>query len=114
MNAATSLEKYSRAVQAMKDHQEANIAVFDKHKSLMMQVIDADNELRDAVAESGAGISDNLTKVTITPQTQTWADIETIDRLIAQGKIASALRAEIVKTQQRPPRITISEQKTTK
>ena len=111
MDSATSLEKYSKAVQAVKNHQEANSSVFTQHKGLMLQLIDAENELRDAVAESGAGISDNYTIVTIKPQTQTWSDIEAIDALIAQGKIPSELRSQIVKTQQRPPRISISEQK---
>jgi hypothetical protein len=114
MDPQNSLSKYSKAVQAVKDHQEKNREVFDAHKNLLMQVIDAEGELRDAVAENGASISDESTKVTVTPQTQTWADIPTIDALITQGKISATLRTEIVKTQQRPPRITISEVKTSK
>ena len=111
MNTLTALDKYTKAVRQVKDHQESNSAVFAEHKNLMMTLIDAENELRDAVAEAGAGVSDAFTKVVITPQTQIWADIEAIDKLIAQGKIPSALRDQIVKTQQRPPRITISEVK---
>lgn len=109
MDATQSIAKYSRAVQAMKAHQEENKPVFDRHKELMMQILDADNELRDAVAESGASISDDFTVVTVTPQTQTFADIVAIDKLIAEGKIPATLRAEIVKTAQRPPRITVGE-----
>lgn len=110
MNAATSLEKYTKAVDAVKAHTEANSSVFTMHKSLMMQLIDAENELRDAVAEAGAGVSNAQHRVTITPQEQTWGDIETLKAL--EGKTINAETiAQIVKTQKRPPRITITEQK---
>jgi len=108
MDAATSLSRYSEAVQAVEDHRKQNEAVFSAHKALVMRVIDTENDLRDTVAETMESVSDGDNKVTVTPQTQTWADIAVIDALIASGKIPAELREQIVKTQQRPPRITIS------
>lgn len=111
MNPATALDKYTSAMNAMTNQQEANSPVFNEHKRLMLQVIDAENELRDAVAESNAGISNGAFRVTVTPQSQTWADIEAVDRLIASGSIPASLRESIVKTTQRPARISIQPQK---
>lgn len=102
------LTKYTSAHKQMMDHQKNNSSVFDEHKRLMMLVIDAENELRDAVAENKANVSNNDFKVTVTPQTQTFADIDVIDRLIANGQISASLRESIVKTVPRPERITIS------
>lgn len=108
---ATALDKYTSAMNQLNDHTEKNQTVFNEHKNIMLRVIDAENELRDAVAESNAGISNGAFRVTVTPQTQTWADIEAIDRLIAAGSIPASLREAIVKTTQRPARISIQPQK---
>lgn len=109
MSAEQSLEKYGNAVRAMKDHQEDNKAVFEAHKKLMFNVIDAENEVRDAAAEAGVGVENGAYRVVVTPQTQTFADIEELDRAILEGKATQELRNRIVKTNTRPPRITISE-----
>lgn len=106
-----ALEKYSNAVARLKEHQTDNQAVFDAHKLLLNGVIDAENELRDQVAEAKLSANNEFFDVSYTPQTQTFADIEMIDQLIAAGKIAASLRGEIVKTQDRPARITIHERK---
>lgn len=111
MSASSDLDKYSAAVAALKEHQAENKPIFDAHQKLVFNVIDAENSLRDSVAELGAGLSNGDHQVNFIPQTQTWGDIETIDQLIAEGKIPKELRDQIVKTQPRPPRITISEQK---
>lgn len=108
--AANALDKYSSAVKELKAHISENKPVFDAHEKLTFRVIDAENELRDAVAEAGAGVSNDSHSVIIEPQTQVIADIEVIDKLIQAGKILVS-RDEIVKTNQRPPRITISEQR---
>lgn len=105
-----SLTKYTSAHKQMMEHQRNNASVFDEHKRLMLLVIDAENELRDAVDENKANVSNNDFRVTITPQTQTFADIEVIDRLIANGQISASLRESIVKTVQRPDRISITAQ----
>ena len=107
MSKESALAKYAKAVEKRDRHIEANKSVFKEHESIVYDVIDAENELRDAVAESGSGVSDIDYTVTLTPQTQTWADIETIDKYVANGEIAQKVRDEIVKTQKRPAKISI-------
>lgn len=92
----------------LEEHQEQNKKVFDDHKKIVFDVMDAENELRDAVAEEKSQVSNALFRVTIAPQTQTYADIEVIDRLIASGVIPASKRGEIVKTVDRPARVNIS------
>lgn len=111
VNPEVSLEKYSNAVAALKDHQAANQKVFSAHEQLLGKLIDAENELRDAVAVAARGVENGQFSVSHIPQTQTWADIDELDQLIAQGKIPGDVRGQIVKTQQRPARITIHPQK---
>jgi ClpP class serine protease len=102
-----ALEKYTGAMDALIAHEEANQSVFDAHKVLVNKVIDAENELRDAVAEAKEGVANEQFKATYTPQTQTWADIDTLNA--SHGKLLTdALLKEIVKTQDRPGRITVS------
>lgn len=108
-NPAAALEKYSNVYAELKQHQKDNQSVFTAHQNIVLRLIDAENELRDAVAEAGAGISNADHVVTHTPQTQTWADIEVLDRMVADGKLNADLYKEIVKTQNRPPRITVGE-----
>lgn len=110
-DAANALSKYSACVKRLKDHQEDNSGVFKDHERLMLAVVDAENDLRDAVAELGAGVSNSEHRVVVTPQTQNYADIDVIDSLVSNGSISKELRDTIVKTVQRPPRITISEVK---
>lgn len=105
----SALEKYTKADQARKAFIEENKAVFDTQSNLVMAIIDAENELRDAVAESGKGVFNGYYKVSCVPQTQTFADIEVIDQMIGSGIIKKELRDQIVKTNERPPRISISE-----
>lgn len=108
MSKESALSRYSASMEALEKHQEENKAVFDNHKNLVNAVIDAENELRDALAEANEGVSDGHYRVTVTPQTQTWADIDELDRAIAEGKASNELRTRIVKTQTRPARISIT------
>ena len=96
-------------MEALKDHAESNKEIFDTHQKFILNVIDSENELRDYIAETKEGESNGTHQVTIIPQTQTWADIEEIDKLIAEGVISPSLRERIVKTQDRPARVSIRE-----
>lgn len=107
-----ALDSFTRARQAVEDHVAANKPIFDAHQRLVGNVIDTENALRDAAAEAGKGLSNGTFNVTVTPQTQVFADIETIDQLIKEGKIDPSLREKIVKTVTRPPRITIGKSPT--
>ncbi len=107
-DATPALDKYTRAMDALKEHQSQNKAIFDVHQNLVMNVIDAENELRDTVAQIGLPVSNGLYNVTITRQTQTFADIEVLDSMVSRGAMLQGVRDTIVKTVQRPPRITIS------
>ena len=97
MSKETALENYTKAMKNLTDHEEANKPVFAEHQRLAMLTIDADNALRDAVAEEGAGVFNESYKVTYTPQTQT----------IYNDEIIKAKAPEAITTQERPPRITI-------
>lgn len=110
-NPTGALDNYSKAVAAVKEHQAANQSVFKEHERLFLRVIDTENELRDSVAISMQNVANGDHEVTVTKQTQTWADIDTIDALIKQGLIDPKLRDQIIKTQERPPRIAIRERK---
>lgn len=103
----TALERYENAVEAQKSHIKANEAIFKTHEQLAYQIIDAENYLRDIIAEEKEGVIGSDFTVTYTPQTQTYADIEVIDSLIAGGIIPQAKRAEIVKTVERPAKVSI-------
>lgn len=125
MSKSHSLDKYSKLVAERDKHIEDNKAVFEAHEKIVFNILDVENELRDEVAEdfeslreqaktdptvrpeAEAGVSNGEYAVQVAAQTQTWADIEVIDKLIAEGVIPASKRAEIVKTQSRPPRITI-------
>jgi len=98
-----ALEKYATAVAAVKEHSEANSAVFQAHQELLFKVMDAENELRDAVAEDGTGISNGLYNVTVTPQEQVVVDTEKLKTILTSEKYA-----EIVTVNQRPARVMIS------
>lgn len=107
--AKKALEKYSAATRAIKAHLDENSGIFSAHQRLLMQQLDSENELRDAVAISGFGISNRDFVVTITPQSQTFVDPEYVKELIAQGKISKELEGSLIQTQQRSPRISIRE-----
>lgn len=104
MNSEQALLKYTNAVDAVKDHIEKNKSIFDAHERLVFQVIDAENELRDAVAASGQGVQNGSHKVTFEKQTQTIFD---------EDKMKCYLSAEemqkVTTVNERPPRITINE-----
>lgn len=86
---------------ALADHEARNPEVFKEHQRLAMAAIDADNALRDAVAESGSGISNGSFNVTVTPHSMTVYDED----------IVRAKCPEAIKTQERPARITIGKVK---
>ena len=115
MSKTNALGRYARAFEARRDLIERNRPVFDEYERIGMGIIDAENELRDAVSDEADpklpneanGITGDGFNVTYTPQTQTFADIYVIDALIAGGVIPASKRAEIVKTVDRPARISI-------
>lgn len=108
MSKVNALGKYASAMRARADLIEANKAVFADYERIGMTIIDAESELRDAVAEDKDGIVGDGYQVVYSPQSQTYADIEKIDEMIENGvKLTPGLRAEIVKTVDRPAKITI-------
>lgn len=107
---STQLDKYSKAVAALKDHQRANATVFEEHQRLLFNVMDAENELRDKVAETKQGEKGLDHEVTVQEQTQeVWEEEKTLQALglTKQGAIDRGLIA----VNQRPPRISIKEVK---
>ena len=86
-----------------------SVVVFDLGRK-----IDAENELRDIADEEfkkGAWlgpISNGTFQVTVAKQDQVFADIETLDAFVKQGVISPEVRNQIVKTQERPLRISIT------
>lgn len=109
-NKEAALEKYTLAKQAIDSHLAANKPVFDAHQKLVMTLMDADNELRDAVAESGSGVSNPEFTVTVTPQTQeVWDEDLTLGALGINKE--EGIRRGLIKINERPPRISISENK---
>lgn len=107
MSKETALEKYTKAVEKRDAHITENKAVFDAHEKIVMDIIDAESDLRDAVAESKEGVSNTEFTVTITPQTQTFVDIEQLDKFVADGSMSKEMRDLAVKTEERPPKISI-------
>lgn len=107
MSKEAALDNYAKAVSALERHKEQNSTVFEDHQELVFRVIDAENLLRDEVAMAKSGVENNEYNVTCTPETQTFGDIEEIDKLVAAKLISPEIRAKIVKTVDRPARITI-------
>ena len=103
MSNQSSLEKYTKSVEALNEHKAKNESVFSEHQRLLFSVIDAENELRDAVAESGEGLENEEFKVTVVPQTMKVYDEEKLKVLLTADKFA-----EVVTEQKRPPRISIT------
>lgn len=110
MSNISALERFTAAQNKRKKLIAENKAIFDEYERIGGEIIDADNALRDSVAESKEGCQNDEWVVSFTPQTQTYADIEKIDQLIAGGVIPASKRDEIVKTVDRPARITIRPQ----
>ena len=102
-----TFKKYVSAMRAMEDFRFTHKHIFAQHESLAHVAIGARARLEDAAANANKGISDGNYEVKLIPQEMTFADIEVIDRLIAEGKISSTLRDEIVKTIPRPAHIVI-------
>ena len=101
------LNNYTKAYNDMIAFQEANKTVFDQNKKNLFAFMDAENALRDDIEVTQAGCENDTHVVTVTPQTQTWADIDTLDSYVAKGIITKAIRDDIVKTQKRPSRVSI-------
>jgi len=102
MSKENALEKYTQAFEALNDHKVANQGVFEAHQNLLMRLMDAENELRDLVAEDEQGLENSKIKVTVVPQTQ---------RMYSEDKMHQYLTpiqfADVVSDVKRPPRITI-------
>lgn len=103
MSKESALQKYTNAIEERNEHIAQNKPVFDAHERIINKVIDADNELRDAVAEDGKGIENGLYKVTITPQTQKVYDDEMLSKLLQPEELA-----QVVKEVTRSPKISIT------
>ena len=107
MSKESALEKFTSAKQAIIDHIEQNKSVFEAHERLVGRLIDAENDLRDAVAEAGKGVSNADYTVTCTPQTQeVWDEQKTCEalRVSKEGAIAAGL----LMVNKRPHRISIT------
>ena len=110
MSTQTKLEKYSEAVERRNEHVKENAKVFEAHEKLVYAVIEAENELRDEVAEMQGLAQDKETivatgmthKVIYIPQTQRVYDEDAIKRLLTSAQIL-----EVVKDNPRPPKIVI-------
>ena len=100
----TLLQKFTNTKEALQEHIRENQAVFSAHEKLVMYVIDAENELRDAVAESGQGINNGLYDVVVTPQTQRIYNEDNMHQYLNATQFA-----DIVNDVKRPARITIRE-----
>lgn len=97
--AQAALEKYAKAVLSIKDYGDQNKSVFEEHNRLMMNVIDAESELRDIVAVEKKGFDNGMFKVVVTPMTQTVFDEERIREEMP----------EAITVVERPLKISISE-----
>lgn len=103
MSAQNSLEKYTRAKQAVDAHIQANQVVFDAHQKLIFDLVDVENDLRDDVAEEAKGVSNADFSVIYEPITQEVVDMEALQAYIKAGTVPAA----IIQKNQRPPRINI-------
>lgn len=111
MSKETAVVKFASAKAAVAEHIEANKPVFNAHQNLVMNLIDAENELRDAVAESDTGISEGTVTVTREPQTQVVLDEEKILATLGITR-EQAVERGLIQINQRPPRITIHDAST--
>ena len=110
MSTQNLLEKFTEAKEKVEAHIEDNKPVFNAHQKLVMSLIDAENELRDAVAESKEGVTNGKYTVVCTPQEQVVFDEEkTLSALRVSRE--GALAAGVLVRNQRPPFISIKENK---
>lgn len=106
-----ALQKYTLVKQEVLDHIEANQPVFSAHEKIVGRLIDAENELRDAVADAKQGISNESVIVTYTPQSQTFVDPDAVRA--RQGQVLTPqVISELIVTTERPARVTISQPRT--
>jgi len=107
--ATAALDSYTKACEDRDRHIADNTAVFKAHEMIVNRIIDAENNLRDIVAEENAPVSNGEFRVTITPQTQTVFDEAKIlgDLHLTREQ---ALSQRIITDNPRPPRITIGRQ----
>lgn len=103
MSKESALQKYTDAIEERNEHLAQNKGVFDSHERIVMKIIDAENELKDAVAEDGKGVENGLYKVTITPQTQKVYDDEVLCKLLQPDEVD-----KVVKEVTRSPKISIT------
>ncbi len=101
-----ALDKYTRAKEMLDAHIKNNKDLFEKHQSYVFAVMDAENELRDAVAISKEGVSNEKYKVEVIPQTQAQFDEEKVLAAIGKTK-EGAIAAGIIQVVERPARISI-------
>ncbi len=103
-----ALDKYTRAKEMLDAHIRNNKELFDKHQSYVLAVIDAENDLRDAVAIAKEGVQNEEYNVVYTPQSQTIIDEEKV--LKALGKTREAAIADgLIEVVERPARISIKQ-----
>lgn len=110
MSTQSSLQQYARTVGAIEDHIEANQAVFDAHKRLVMAEIDARGNVEDDAALEAESIAKEPVlaagfRVVVVPQTIKVYNEEAI------AKIEQEKGITLSTTQPRPPRIVISKMK---
>lgn len=74
-----------------------------------MKVIDAENALRDAVAETKEGISNGAHRVTVTPKQNTITDYIELKQLVAKGRITQEEYDKVIHVQERPPQIVVGD-----
>jgi len=98
-----ALAKYTQVMDKRKDYIEQHKAIFDGFEKIGMEIIDADNDLRDAVAETGTGINNGSFNVVVTPQTQRVYNEEKMKQYMNSQQFA-----DVVSDVKRPPRITVS------
>lgn len=109
-----ALGRYTEAVEALKKHEQSNQAVFDAHKKLMLKIIDADNELRDAASEASEGMQKGVPKLMAeNGDFRVIVQLDTMKVYDDEKIIAKGLQDAITE-QARPPRITISAVRTPK
>ena len=110
MSSVNALEKYTKAMERLEGHIDDNKKIFDDHQKLVFDVMDAENELRDSVAEEKAPVSNDVFRVTIEPQTQVIFDEEKTLQALKVSR-EGAIAAGVLLVNQRPDRITIHKNK---
>lgn len=98
----SALQRYTDAQDKLEQHIKDNQKVFDDHQKIVLELMDRDNELRDAVAEDGKGITNGLWNVTVTPQTQRVYNEDKMKQYMSGTQFA-----DVVSDVTRPARITI-------